>query len=115
MSLDQPSAHLYRPKGRDTAAIWLPPRCAASRPRSPPWSRSRRALNAKYLLHVGKIDIRLGVRLGKTQLMTVATLAPPAPARSAAIAPFPKAEVEACLRDELIEAVTAEAGIKGLP
>jgi hypothetical protein len=47
--------------------------------------------------------------------MTVATLAPPAPASSAAIAPFPKAEVEACLRDELIEAVTAEAGIKGLP
>jgi len=47
--------------------------------------------------------------------MTVATLAPPPPAPSAAIAPFPKAEVEARLRDELIKAVTAEASIKGLP
>lgn len=47
--------------------------------------------------------------------MTVATLAPPPPAPSATIAPFPKAEVEACLRDELIKAVAAEASIKGLP
>lgn len=73
------------------------------------------ARNANYLLHVGKVDIMLAVRLGKTQAMTVATLAPPPPAPSAAIASFPKAEVEACLRDELITAVTAEASIKGLP
>lgn len=39
------------------------------------------------------------------------TIAPPAPA----IAPFPVAAVEARLRDELIEAIKAEAAIKGTP
>ena len=38
------------------------------------------------------------------------TLAPPAPA----IATFPVAAVEACLRGELIEAIKAEASIKGI-
>jgi hypothetical protein len=52
--------------------------------------------------------------------MTVATIAPPpsgsptAPASPSAAASFPKAAVEACLRDELIETVKAEAGIKGV-
>ncbi len=38
------------------------------------------------------------------------TLAPPAPA----IAAFPVAAVEACLRGELIEAIKAEASIRGI-
>ncbi len=45
--------------------------------------------------------------------MTVATIAPPAPARLAPAASFPMAAVEACLSDELIETVKAEAAIKG--
>jgi hypothetical protein len=40
----------------------------------------------------------------------VTTLAPPAPA----ISTFPAAAVETCLRDELIEAIKAEASIKGI-
>jgi hypothetical protein len=46
--------------------------------------------------------------------MTVSTIAPPAPARPAIAASFPKAAVEARLRSELIETVKAEAGIKGV-
>jgi hypothetical protein len=47
--------------------------------------------------------------------MTVSTIAPPAaPASPAKSALFPKAAVEVCLRDELIETVKAEAGIKGI-
>lgn len=47
--------------------------------------------------------------------MTASTIAPPAPASPAiAAVPFPQAAVERCLRDELIEAVKAEAGIKGV-
>lgn len=48
--------------------------------------------------------------------MTVATLAPPptAPASSAALTAFPKAAVEASLRDELVETVKGEAAIKGV-
>ena len=42
--------------------------------------------------------------------MDVTTLAPPAPA----LAPFPVAAVEACLRAELIDAIKAEASIKGV-
>ena len=42
--------------------------------------------------------------------MDVTTLAP----ASLAAAPFPLAEVEARLRDELVEAVRAEASIKGI-
>lgn len=46
--------------------------------------------------------------------MTVSTIAPPAPASSTVAAPFPRAAVEKCLHDELIETVKAEAGIKGV-
>jgi hypothetical protein len=42
--------------------------------------------------------------------MDMTTIAPPAPA----LAPFPVAAVEACLRAELIEAIKAEASIKGI-
>jgi hypothetical protein len=44
--------------------------------------------------------------------MDVTTLAPPTPAP--AVAPFPGAAVEACLRAELIEAIKAEASIRGV-
>lgn len=43
--------------------------------------------------------------------MVITTLAPP-PVK---IAPFPLAAVEAKLRDELVEAVTIEASIRGMP
>lgn len=43
--------------------------------------------------------------------MTVSTFAPASPAKTA---PFPVAAVAACLRDELIETVKAEAGVKGV-
>src|SRR3954453_23442939 len=47
--------------------------------------------------------------------MTVLTIAPPvSPASPVKTAPFPKAAVEACLRNELIETVKAEAGVKGV-
>src|SRR4051794_19190185 len=47
--------------------------------------------------------------------MAVLTIAPPAPPASPGkTAPFPKAAVEARLRDELIETVRAEAGVKGV-
>lgn len=48
--------------------------------------------------------------------MTVATLvpSPTAPASSAALAAFPTAAVEACLRDELVDTVKGEAAIKGV-
>jgi hypothetical protein len=47
--------------------------------------------------------------------MTVSTIAPPAvPTSPAKAAPFPKAAVEACLRDELMETVKVEAGVKGI-
>jgi hypothetical protein len=47
--------------------------------------------------------------------MTVSTIAPPAaPASPAKTVPFPKAAVEARLRDELMETVKAEAGVKGI-
>lgn len=46
--------------------------------------------------------------------MTSSTIAPPKPASSSLAIPFPRAAVENCLRDELIEAVKAEAGIKGV-
>ena len=47
--------------------------------------------------------------------MTVSEIAPPAaPASPAKAVPFPKAAVEACLRDELIETIKAEAGVKGV-
>jgi hypothetical protein len=63
------------------------------------------------------LEIRhyMGAKSLKDTLMTVATIAPapPAPSSSAAIAPFPTAPVEACLRDELVETVKAEAAIKG--
>lgn len=42
--------------------------------------------------------------------MAVTTIAPPAPT----LAPFPVAAVESCLRTELIEAIKAEASIKGI-
>ena len=44
--------------------------------------------------------------------MTVSKIAPHAPASPAITAPFPQPAVEKCLRDELIEAVKAEAGIR---
>ncbi|HTV26259.1 MAG TPA: hypothetical protein VMF32_00580 [Xanthobacteraceae bacterium] len=43
--------------------------------------------------------------------MSVGTLAAPGLAKTSA---FPKAAIEACLRVELIEAVKAEAGVKGI-
>ena len=47
--------------------------------------------------------------------MTVSTIASPAaPASPAETTPFPKAAVEARLRDELIETVKAEAGVRGI-
>ncbi|MFG1307267.1 hypothetical protein V5F34_24395 [Xanthobacter autotrophicus] len=47
--------------------------------------------------------------------MTVSTIAPSAtPASPATVISFPKMAVEACLRDELIETVKAEAGIRGI-
>jgi hypothetical protein len=50
--------------------------------------------------------------------MTVSTLMPAATSRVTAApfpaAPFPLAAVEVCLRNELIEAVKAEAGIKSI-
>jgi hypothetical protein len=47
--------------------------------------------------------------------MTVSTIAPPAvPTSPVKTTPFPKAAVEACLRDELIETAKAEAGLKGI-
>jgi hypothetical protein len=47
--------------------------------------------------------------------MTVSTIASPAPPASPAKAAlFPKAGVEACLREELIETGKAEAGLKGI-
>ena len=47
--------------------------------------------------------------------MADSTIAPPAaPARAAKTTPFPKAAVQACLRDELIETVKAEAAVKGI-
>jgi hypothetical protein len=42
--------------------------------------------------------------------MAATTLAPPAPA----VSTFPVAAVETCLRDELLEAIKAEASIRGL-
>ncbi len=44
--------------------------------------------------------------------MNVTTLAPPN--SPTLVAPFPTAAVENCLRDELVEAVKAEASIKGI-
>ena len=46
--------------------------------------------------------------------MTAPTIAPPAPASSATATAFPETAVENCLRDELIEAVKADASIKGV-
>lgn len=46
--------------------------------------------------------------------MTVSTIAPAPLASPATAASFPRAAVEACLRDELVETVKADAGIKGL-
>jgi hypothetical protein len=46
--------------------------------------------------------------------MVVTTLAPPLAVAPAAGTAFPKATVEACLRDELIETVKAEALVKGV-
>lgn len=47
--------------------------------------------------------------------MAESTIAPPAaPAIPAKTAPFPRAAVEVCLRDELIETVKAEAAVKGV-
>lgn len=47
--------------------------------------------------------------------MSASTIAPPvAPASPTKGVPFPSGAVEACLRDELIETVKAEAGIKGI-
>jgi hypothetical protein len=45
--------------------------------------------------------------------MSVSTLMP-APTSLMTTGPFPQAAVEACLRKELIEVVTAEAGIKSI-
>lgn len=45
--------------------------------------------------------------------MTASTITPPAPTTTIA-PPFPKAAVEKCLRDELIETVKAEARLKGV-
>jgi hypothetical protein len=45
--------------------------------------------------------------------MTTSTIAPPALSTTVS-SPFPKTAVEQCLRDELVEAVKAEAGIKGV-
>lgn len=50
----------------------------------------------------------------KTHAMALSTIASPAPASPVITAPFPHTAVEACLHDELIEAVKAEAGIKGV-
>lgn len=46
--------------------------------------------------------------------MTTSTIAPPASVSPTIAAPFPLVAVEKCLRDELIEAVKAEAGIRGV-
>lgn len=46
--------------------------------------------------------------------MVVTTLAPPATVAAPTVAAFPIAAVEACLRDELIETVKAEAAVKGV-
>jgi hypothetical protein len=46
-------------------------------------------------------------------IMTVSTFVP-APPRQVTTTPFPLAAVEACLRNELLEAVRAEAGIKSI-
>lgn len=42
------------------------------------------------------------------------TLAPPAPTTTPTTTSYPAAAVETCLRDELIEAIKAEASIKGV-
>ena len=44
--------------------------------------------------------------------MTISKTAPQVPASPVIAVPFPQAAVEKCLRDELIDAVKAEAGIK---
>jgi hypothetical protein len=46
--------------------------------------------------------------------MNTSTILPTASASPTITARFPQAAVEKCLRDELIEAVKAEAGIKGI-
>lgn len=47
-------------------------------------------------------------RPGIRQTMPSATIS------ALSVAPFPRAEVEKCLRDELVEAVKSEASIKGV-
>ena len=63
-------------------------------------------------LHVWISDIIFPLTSQKDTQMTVGTLAPPA--SSPVLAPFPAAAVEATLRSELVEAVKAEASIKGV-
>lgn len=63
-------------------------------------------------LHVWISDIIFILTSQKDTQMTVGTLAPLA--SSPVLAPFPVAAVQATLRSELVEAVKAEASIKGV-